>query len=99
MKYKTAKLKNTLKSEDVIVCRCEEVTEKEILKAIRNGATTVDAIKKITRAGMGNCQSKSCFQHIAKLLSKETGKPLSEIKHITARSPIVPLPVKLFKIE
>ena len=96
MKYKKTKLKDALNFEDVVICRCEEVTEGEILKAIKNGATTVDAVKKMTRAGMGNCQSRSCFQHIARLLSKETGKPLSEIKCITARPPVVPLPIKLF---
>jgi NAD(P)H-nitrite reductase large subunit len=82
-------------SEDVIICRCEEITEREIIDAIRKGATTVDAVKRMTRAGMGNCQSRSCFQHVARLLSRELGLPISEIKYINARPPIVPIPVGL----
>ena len=39
--------------EDVLICRCQEVTESEIVAAIRDGATTVDGVKRRTRAGMG----------------------------------------------
>ena len=46
-------------SDDVIVCRCEEITVREIRKAIReNGADSVKSVKNITRAGMGLCQGK-----------------------------------------
>jgi glycerol-3-phosphate dehydrogenase len=43
-----------------IVCRCEQVTEAEVLEAIRRGADTVDAVKHLTRAGMGRCQGGFC---------------------------------------
>ena len=42
--------------EELIICRCQEVTEKEILEAIADGATTVDGVKRRTRACMGLCQ-------------------------------------------
>ena len=41
---------------DIIICRCQEVTRQEILDAIEQGATTVDGVKRRTRAGMGLCQ-------------------------------------------
>lgn len=41
----------------IIVCRCEDVTLGEIRKAIREGATTLDEVKRITRAGMGPCKA------------------------------------------
>lgn len=77
--------------DKVIICRCEEVTKEEIVKAIRQGATTVNAIKRWTRAGMGLCQGKSCVQWVARILSEETGKPMKEIKPHTSRPPIRPV--------
>ncbi len=48
------------KQDDIIICRCQEVTRQEILQAIADGAVTVDGVKKRTRAGMGLCQGKTC---------------------------------------
>ena len=50
-------------NKDLIICRCEEVTEGEIKKAIRSGARTITGIKRRTRAGMGLCQG-CLFIHI-----------------------------------
>jgi NAD(P)H-nitrite reductase large subunit len=76
---------------EVIICRCEEVTKEEVIKAIRRGANTVNAIKRWTRVGMGLCQGKSCLQWVAKILSEETGKPMKNIKPQTSRPPIRPI--------
>ena len=54
-----------------IVCRCEQVTEAEILEAIRRGANTMDAVKHITRAGMGRCQGGFCGISVLKHLSEQ----------------------------
>ena len=75
-------------NEDVIICRCEEVTESEIREAIRNGATNVDAVKRATRAGMGLCQSKTCYKLVAKIISEMTGKPMGDIFPQTQRPPV-----------
>ena len=55
-----------------IVCRCERVSEAEIVEAIRRGAHTVDAVKHITRAGMGRCQGGFCGISVLRLLASET---------------------------
>jgi glycerol-3-phosphate dehydrogenase len=55
------------------VCRCEKVSEAEILEAIRRGHTTLDGIKYFTRAGMGRCQGGFCTYKIIKILMRETG--------------------------
>ncbi len=81
--------------KNLIICRCEEVTEEEIREAIRAGAKSVDAVKRRTRAGMGLCQAKTCYQLVAKIISEETKKPLAEITPSTVRSPIRPISVKL----
>ncbi|MFL0247296.1 NAD(P)/FAD-dependent oxidoreductase [Candidatus Clostridium stratigraminis] len=64
-----------------IVCRCEVVTEGEILDAIRSplGATTLDGVKKRTRAGMGRCQSGFCTTRIVDILCRELKVPKTEI--------------------
>jgi glycerol-3-phosphate dehydrogenase len=56
-----------------VVCRCEKVSEAEIVAAIRRGHTTMDGIKYFTRAGMGRCQGGFCTSRILKILMRETG--------------------------
>jgi len=62
-----------------IVCRCETVSEAEVVAAIRNGARTVDGVKFRTRAGMGRCQAGFCSHHVVKILSRELGIPEEKI--------------------
>jgi glycerol-3-phosphate dehydrogenase len=61
-----------------VVCRCETVSEGEIVEAVRHGATTLDGIKFRTRAGMGRCQGGFCTPRVVKILARELG--LSEEK-------------------
>lgn len=75
-------------NEDLIVCRCEEVTLKEIRKAIDQGEVTIAGVKKHTRAGMGFCQGRICERLIAQILSESTGKKLAEFSPATKRPPI-----------
>ncbi|MBQ7155252.1 MAG: NAD(P)/FAD-dependent oxidoreductase [Synergistaceae bacterium] len=62
-----------------IVCRCETVTEGQVLEAIRRGARTVTAVKMMTRAGTGRCQGGFCCPRVAEILSRELGLPLDEV--------------------
>lgn len=64
-----------------VICRCELVTEGEILDAIRRplGATTLDGIKRRTRAGMGRCQAGFCSPKTVEILARELGCDVSEI--------------------
>lgn len=62
-----------------IICRCEKISEAEIVRAIRHGHTTVDGIKFYTRAGMGRCQGGFCSYKILKIIARETGLPITEI--------------------
>lgn len=64
-----------------VICRCETVTEGEILSAIRRplGARSLDGIKRRTRAGMGRCQAGFCSPKVMQLLHAETGIPMQEI--------------------
>ena len=64
-----------------VICRCETITEGEILDAIHSPVvpTSVDAIKRRTRAGMGRCQGGFCQQKIVEILARELGKEWVEI--------------------
>lgn len=65
-----------------VICRCEMVTEGEILNAIHRtlGAATTDGIKRRTRAGMGRCQSGFCNPKVVEILARELGKEESKIR-------------------
>ena len=79
-----------------IVCRCEKVTEGDILAAIRSPlpVRTVDGVKRRVRAGMGRCQGGFCRPRVMEILSREWGVPLSEIRLGDAGSEIAPYEVK-----
>jgi glycerol-3-phosphate dehydrogenase len=62
-----------------MVCRCERVSEAEIIQAIRSGHTTLDGIKYVTRAQMGRCQGGFCTYKIMKILMRETGMSWDQI--------------------
>jgi NAD(P)H-nitrite reductase large subunit len=83
------------KKDKNIICRCEEVTEEEVIEAIKAGARTVDDIKRATRAGMGLCQSKTCFINVARILSKELKIPIENFKPIKIRIPVRPISVNI----
>jgi bacterioferritin-associated ferredoxin len=84
---------NKEKGDSIFVCRCEEVTEEEVRNLVRTGITSVDGIKRASRAGMGLCQSKTCFVNIARIIHEETGIPLEKIEPIKIRIPVRPLKV------
>lgn len=91
---------NALIAEDPawgrIVCRCEKVTEAEIVSAIHSPlpATTVDAVKRRVRAGMGRCQGGFCAPRVMEILARELNKPITEIRKGFGDSYIARYPVK-----
>ena len=64
-----------------VVCRCETVTAGEIIEAIRTNPrpTSIDGIKRRTRASMGRCQGGFCTPYMVELLAREMGVPVTEI--------------------
>ncbi|EFK11744.1 FAD dependent oxidoreductase [delta proteobacterium NaphS2] len=62
-----------------IICFCETVTEGEIIEAIKRGATTIQAVKYMTRAGMGRCQRNFCGPRVVEILARELNMPVNEI--------------------
>ena len=85
--------------EDRVICRCEEITLGEIRKAIASGARDVDAVKRMTRAGMGLCQNKTCYNLVVRIIHEEAGVKLSELRPFTVRPPVRPIPIKCWRRE
>ena len=83
-------------SDDLVICRCEEITRSEIKDAIRNGIHTLNGVKRITRAGMGLCQGQTCQQLVARILAEELGLNAADIDPTTARGPVRPLKLAVF---
>lgn len=65
-----------------VICRCETVTEAEIVEAIHSscGARTVDAVKRRTRAGMGRCQGGFCGPRVTAILARELNIPVTAVR-------------------
>lgn len=74
-----------------IICRCEMITEGEIIDAIRRplGAKSLDGVKRRTRAGMGRCQAGFCSPRVMEILARERGMQISEITKSGGGSRIV----------
>ena len=74
-----------------IICRCESVTEGEIIDAIHRvpGARSLDGVKRRTRAGMGRCQAGFCSPRVMEILARELNLPLSAITKSGGDSKII----------
>lgn len=80
-----------MKENKVIVCRCEDVTEEDVIKAIDEGYTDFEELRKKLRIGMGPCQGRTCCLLAMKILEKKTGKKIPKDSIPTIRPPIVPV--------
>ena len=72
-----------------VICRCETITEAEIVEAVRRGARTVDGVKRRTRAGMGRCQGGFCSPRVMEIISREAGIPMEELTKFGGASRMV----------
>ena len=77
--------------DDVLVCRCEEVTVADIKEAIKQGARDVTSVKLRTRAGMGLCQGRTCEALVQQILRQEIGVTPDEAGFSTPRTPQRPV--------
>ena len=80
-------------ADQTIVCRCEDVTREDILVAIDAGCRTLDEIKRVTRAGMGPCQGRTCRNLIAQELARIYGISVEDVLMPTFRAPVEPVQV------
>lgn len=74
-----------------LVCKCEKVTEQDIIDAIHSptGNDTIKGIKKRSRAGAGLCQGGYCESEVLKIIARETGKKPNEVNYYAEHTPIL----------
>ncbi len=74
-----------------IVCRCETITEGEIIDAVKApaGARDVDGVKRRTRAGMGRCQGGFCGSKVVEIIARELNVPMSDVTKFGGDSKII----------
>ena len=94
MKQKNKKSEIPSHKEEVIVCRCQDITLAEIEEAIDQGMTHPEEIKRFLHVGMGPCQGRTCGRLIARLISRKTGKSMDALRQTRPRSPLVSVPIK-----
>ncbi len=91
---KYSKIVEKNKDYSKLVCRCENVTEAEIIAAIKDGHITLDGVKFATRAGTGRCQAGFCTSRVMEILHRETGIPFEQITKKGKGSEVAPYPLK-----
>jgi len=80
-----------LPADDVVVCRCEEVTAGDVRAAARAGAATPGRAKAWTRCGMGSCQGRQCALTLTELVAQARGLSPREVGYLRSRFPAKPV--------
>ena len=81
--------------DDMIICRCEEVTKGEIRKAVHDGMFTLTEIRRYLRTGMGLCQGQTCSKLVKSIVAKELGLTPGDIEPAVSRAPMRPIEMKI----
>lgn len=81
--------------DDMIICRCEEVTKGEIRRAVHAGMYTLTDIRRFLRTGMGLCQGQTCAKLVKGIVARELGVSPAVLEPATARAPMRPIEMKV----
>ena len=82
--------------DDMIICRCEEVTKGEIRRAVHEGLYTITEVRRFLRCGMGLCQGQTCAKLVKGIIAREMGVSPAELEPATSRAPMRPLEMEVF---
>lgn len=85
--------------DDMIICRCEEITKGEIRRAVHDGMYTLTEVRRFLRSGMGLCQGQTCGRLVRGIIAKELGVPVSQVDHATPRAPMRPVEMEVLGNE
>ncbi len=88
--------KELKKSHPIIICRCNDVTLEDVERAIEEGFTDIESLRKVLRIGMGPCQGRTCIPILMRILSRKLGKRIDEINIPRSRAPLIPIQASLF---
>lgn len=82
--------------DDMIICRCEEITKGEIRRAVYDGMRTINEVKRYLRSGMGLCQGQTCQRLVQNIIAGELKTRPSELGMIQGRAPVRPVEISTF---
>ena len=85
--------------DDILICRCEEVTKGEIRQAVHNGLWTIAEVRRFLRCGMGLCQGQTCGRLVKAVVARELGISQGELESATSRAPMRPVQLHVFANE
>lgn len=81
--------------DDLLICRCEEVTKGEIRRAVHAGMFTIEEIRRFLRSGMGLCQGQTCGKLVKGIVARELQVSPAEIEPATSRAPMRPTEMRI----
>ncbi|EFL52573.1 BFD domain protein (2Fe-2S)-binding domain protein [Solidesulfovibrio fructosivorans JJ]] len=81
--------------DDLLICRCEEVTKGEIRRAVHDGMFTLTEIRRYLRTGMGLCQGQTCGTLIKRIVARELGISPLELEPTVSRAPMRPVEMRI----
>ncbi len=73
--------------DDMIICRCEEITKGEIRRAVHDGMFTLTEIRRYLRTGMGLCQGQTCSKLVKGIVARELKVSPADLEPATSRAP------------
>ena len=85
--------------DDMIICRCEEVTKGEIRKAVHDGMYTITEVRRYLRTGMGLCQGQTCAKLVKGIVARELGVSPSQLEPASSRTPMRPTEMRVLANE
>lgn len=85
--------------DDMIICRCEEITKGEIRRAVHDGMFTLTEIRRYLRTGMGLCQGQTCSKLVKGIVARELGISPAELEPASSRAPMRPTEMRVFGKE
>ncbi len=85
--------------DELLVCRCEEVTKGEIRRAVHEGITTIEEMRRYLRNGMGLCQGQTCGNMVCRIMAQELRISLADMTPATARVPMRPIEMNVAAID
>ena len=85
--------------DDRIICRCEEITQGEIRRAVHDGMWTLTEIRRYLRTGMGLCQGQTCAKLVKSIVARELKVSPAELEPATSRAPMRPIEMRVIANE
>jgi NAD(P)H-nitrite reductase large subunit len=85
--------------DEIIICRCEEITKGEIRQAVHEGMFTLTEIRRYLRTGMGLCQGQTCGRLVKGIVAKELGISPYDLEPATSRAPMRPIEMIVYANE